>query len=311
MQGNSCNQCLLGLGTVHPKARVSHFGFTNDDALQGWKGTKGSSAEWTSYSSSSPRYADEGTNIVFRFPEIAAGASQTFSFAYVLNEADLTKAMNSLTAMEIVQPADTVSGTAAFAVKTETTLAVNSVKFDVSGGSTTTNVGTATTPLTTSDTDGVTTAVYQVTFNSLSFVSGEYTFKALATLGDGTTLEQAKVVRIENDGPRIRFDPVVTGTKSFSAIGTTRVTVVKDTSVSSPSPVSVTFFRELITGDSLRVASDTSAPYEADFVVDDLTEGMLFTVKAVAVDSAGREGVTTLVNHNNAQHFHKPKTKHD
>ena len=49
----------IGLGTVDPHARVNHRGFCNDDADLSW-----SSTAWHRYSEASPRYDDEGIDLV-------------------------------------------------------------------------------------------------------------------------------------------------------------------------------------------------------------------------------------------------------
>mgnify|MGYP006087829613 FL=1 len=99
---------VCGLGTVHAAARVNHFGFQNNDA----DAVIGNSPNtlWHAYSQSSPRSADEGINLAFRFDELEAGASVSFSFAYVLSEADLEAAMASINALTVTQPTDTVGG---------------------------------------------------------------------------------------------------------------------------------------------------------------------------------------------------------
>ena len=65
---------------------------------------------WHGYSESSPRSADAGINLGFNFPELDVGASVTFSFAYVLDEADLDKAMSSINQLIMTQPTGTVGG---------------------------------------------------------------------------------------------------------------------------------------------------------------------------------------------------------
>ena len=70
---------------------MNHFGFQNNDADQ----VIGNSPNtlWTSYDQGNPRNADEGINLAYRFDTLAAGASVSFAFAYVLSEADLEAAM--------------------------------------------------------------------------------------------------------------------------------------------------------------------------------------------------------------------------
>ena len=253
--GPSHPQCVLGLGTVHPNAYVTHYGFQNNDAEAGFTNTA-----WKSYTEASPRSADEGINVVFKFDKLDPGASTTFSWAYVLNEADLIKAMRSISDIKIVQPSDTVSGTAAsFSadVHGDHTL-VSFVEFFISSSTSSTKVGTATSR--SSDTSSG--SLWAIEFNSKTYSTGDYTFKASAKLTDGSRIETTKVVRIDNTGPAIRFEPVPTGLTYFPKTTLTTVTVVKDTSVSSPDPTGVRFFREVL-GETVSLGTDTTSPYVA------------------------------------------------
>ena len=106
--GTVINNLTLGLGTVHPNCRVSHYGFANNDASVGW-----SDGNWTAYNESNPLCADEAINLNYLFDVLDAGASVTFTWAYILNMGDLLTAMNVLSVVSIVQPTTMASGTAA------------------------------------------------------------------------------------------------------------------------------------------------------------------------------------------------------
>ena len=71
--------------------RVSHFGFTNNDATAGWTNT-----EWTAYSETAPRSADEGINLNFWFDLLDPGASVSFTWVYILRVEDLMTAMGQV-----------------------------------------------------------------------------------------------------------------------------------------------------------------------------------------------------------------------
>ena len=86
---SSCSNMVCGLGTVHANARVNHFGFRNDDA----DAVVGASRIWHGATESSPKNADEGINLAYRFDTLEAGSSVSFAFAYVLSETDLNAAM--------------------------------------------------------------------------------------------------------------------------------------------------------------------------------------------------------------------------
>ena len=161
--GASYPALSLGLGSVNPYCRVSHYGFQNDDSTTGWWDTL-----WTGYSQYSPRYADEGINMVMRFPTLDAGASVTFSWAYVLNQADLLPALNSIATIAIIQPTNTASGaTCIFSANVAGPASL--VQFYVNYGSVQSLVGSLTSPTTPDTSTGG--GVFQITFDSTRFVS--------------------------------------------------------------------------------------------------------------------------------------------
>lgn len=92
-RGYTYEKLLCGLGTSHPNARVSMFGFDNSDPVYAWN-----NKEWQSYGGknvnppdiSRMRYRDEGINLVFHFPTLDVGATAEFDFAYVLSPDDLS-----------------------------------------------------------------------------------------------------------------------------------------------------------------------------------------------------------------------------
>jgi hypothetical protein len=73
--GTTFPELTLGLGTVHPNCKVSHYGFTNTDANAAWTDT-----QWTAFSSSNPEVADKAINLNFRFDSLDAGASVSFTW---------------------------------------------------------------------------------------------------------------------------------------------------------------------------------------------------------------------------------------
>ncbi len=77
---NYVSSHVLGLGAISPFCRVSTYGFLNTDPNYAWDETS-----WLYSSEDSPRYADEGINMVVRIPTLDVGASFTFTWAYILN----------------------------------------------------------------------------------------------------------------------------------------------------------------------------------------------------------------------------------
>ena len=47
--GTILTNLTLGLGTVHPNCRVSHYGFVNNDGTEGW-----TNANWTQFDQNNP-----------------------------------------------------------------------------------------------------------------------------------------------------------------------------------------------------------------------------------------------------------------
>ena len=285
----SCSPMTLGLGTVHPKARVNHFGFQNNDA----DAVIGNSpnTQWKSYSESKQHFADQGINLAFRFEELEAGESVSFAFAYVLSADDLEEAMDSINALIMVQPTEAVGGTSVlFSCKLAEAVSGTKMSFYVTRSGTETKVGTANVPTSTGG------SLYQVMFDSTGFSSQpDYEFKCSADTGS-TIHETSKVIGIDNGGPEIEFTlpskPSGSSAFGFSNAGATKVRVSNPTGVSS-----VKFFRETMTIggiESKLVITDTSAPWEAEVDVSDLIVGIPITIKAVASDSGGRQGFATF-----------------
>ena len=128
--GVTYTNLTLGLGTVHPNCRVSHFGFFNNDAMEGWTDT-----EWVDYNETTPDTNDQAINLNYLFPQLDPGASLKFTWAYILNLGDLATAMAVVSSVVIIQPTTIVSGaSAAFSVSVTT--AVSSVTFTITNVST-------------------------------------------------------------------------------------------------------------------------------------------------------------------------------
>jgi len=89
--GKTHSAFVCGLLYVYPNARASHFGFNNNVPQAAW-----ANSAWKSFSHVSPRLADEAINLAFKFPRIVPGTTVTFTWAYVLGEADLQEAMGRI-----------------------------------------------------------------------------------------------------------------------------------------------------------------------------------------------------------------------
>ena len=71
--------------------RVSHFGFTNNNATEGW-----TNRAWTAYDENNPSMKDEAINLNFFFDFLDPGASVSFSFVYILQIDDLLTAIGEV-----------------------------------------------------------------------------------------------------------------------------------------------------------------------------------------------------------------------
>jgi hypothetical protein len=291
---SSCNQMVLGLGTVHPRARVNHFGFQNNDpdtvSKQGVANTA-----WHGYSESSPRSADAGINLGFNFPELDAGASVTFSFAYVLDEADLDKAMGSINELIMTQPTGTVGGSAV-----DIACRVESSSSSLSSAVATFNIIRAGSIVRTIiDPDSCTPELapstgctFTVTTDTTSMTSAsDYEFKCSVQIGTKTgsnpPKETSAVVAVDNDGPKISVVSPTTVPASFNNDPATPTKVVVTKDAGSADWSEVKFFRENavvggVTSTLVHTDSSPGATSEATIDVSDLPDGFPLTVKVVA-----------------------------
>lgn len=80
----------VGMGGVDPDIRVTYGGFVNRDASDIWNGTGFTDAE------GSTAFADQAISLAHRTYTLAAGETDTFSFAIILSEAELDNAFSGL-----------------------------------------------------------------------------------------------------------------------------------------------------------------------------------------------------------------------
>ena len=106
--GTVLPQLLLGLGTVHPACRVSHFGFVNNDADEAWANT-----EWQSYNESQPQSADFAVNLNYRWTDVEPGGAVSFTWAYIVSVDYVDAAMAAMAAATVLQPSTCVGGAGA------------------------------------------------------------------------------------------------------------------------------------------------------------------------------------------------------
>jgi len=294
--GRTHSALVCGLGTVHPNARASHFGFNNNVPQAAWTNTA-----WTSHSNTSPRSADEAINLDFKFPRIDAGATATFSWAYVLGEDDLQEAMGRITQIAILQPSSEASGEILFSAAVVNTVAT--VTFVVEGLDGTTKFTQA---LVRSDLNYVQPNgmfVYSVPINTKSAITSgaaQFVFRVSATTDDGENLQSNSLVNVDNEGPELEWiTPTATdGSAKFKNFEDTTVTV-RQIADGTFTISRVEFFRE-VTGSStnigLGVKSGTgaSATWSIDLDASDMAVQSPVAVKAVAYSTTGKKGTTVV-----------------
>jgi hypothetical protein len=204
-------------------------------------------------------------------------------------QADLLPALNTVTTLSVLQPADTASGMACtFSVNVVGS--VTSVSFYVIYGSYSTLVGTATVATVP---DGSGGGVFSTTVDTLRFSSADgYTFSAVASIG-GTTVSTSKVVKIDNSGPQVvlTISPSLVAPFLFDNVNAFTATA---TYAAGPDISRVSFFMDLSGGTSTLLGTATSAPFSMAFSATTLPLYTLVTIRAVPRSSDGRETVATL-----------------
>lgn len=140
--------------------------------------------------------------------------------------------------------------------------------------------------------------LFQQTFDASSIPSKpDYEFRCTATV-DTKVLETSKVIGVDNDGPIISFSAPTPndGSFGFSNSGTTTMTVAK---TGGTTPTRIEFFYEHavvggIVSTSFSVTNSPTFPISVAADVSALFVGLPVTIKAVALDSAGRQGFATF-----------------
>jgi hypothetical protein len=282
-EGTTYSQLSLGLGTVHPNCRVSHYGFRNDDANEAW-----TENTWTAYSSSSKKNADESLNLVFRFDSLDAGSAVTFTWAYILNAADLIPALTSLDMVVIEQPASVVSGTSAV-FSAQVNGAATLVRFFLSLGDTVTKLGNLTVATVANPTTGG--GLYQIVVDTTAFDSGDgYVFKVSANVGK-SVLEATRVITIDNGGARVSM--TVTPSYPESIIMDIVKPSVFEVKYESGDPIDRVMFYLETSFTSTLLSTVTMMPYSIS-LTNSLATGAIVTVRAVAYTLFGAKTVSMI-----------------
>ena len=286
-KGTTYPELTIGLGSIHPNCRVSHYGFTNNNATKGWSDTA-----WLGYSESSPRNADEGINLNFLFDVVESGGSVTFSWVYILRTSDLVTAMGDLGTVSIVQPSTTVSGsevTFSAMVGGNGNPVVFTVKEPWTGVSRV--VGTLRQP---SVGDGKGGGLYKILVNMSSYATGDgYEFGVAATV-NGRVVTTSRLIRVDNMGPQIRMSisPVLSDPYVMDNVNPSVVTV---SHVGGPAVSYVTFYKEMESWTSL-IGTVSAPPFSVEVMADDVRTGGLLTIKAVAYSAVGDLSVQTKIS---------------
>ena len=305
---------FLGLGTIHPNARVSHFGFDVDTPPVTWSDGGGSSL-WKQYGGKDVeptaaylnrmRLRDEAVHLTFKFPAIHPKEIVQFSFAYVLNAADLSAAMLSVSALTIVQPTLEVSGSRVDFSVVASTPFVRAEFFIFAVRSASPSAPPAWHKLGDASFIGVNVR-HTIIFSSFEFVDGDVQLRVAASTVSGEVLVASKAAKVLNTGTLMEFTHRPGAEASncsaliFRTSTTTTLTMTKLTPT-DPDPINVLFFREALSADgqnmfSVAIGTATSAPYTVTVSVDDLVDGQHVVIKAL-VDNGHDMSQATICGH--------------
>jgi hypothetical protein len=270
----------LGLGAIDRRARVSYGGFSiRDPAAVIDLAVHDNDQLADSARAGSPFAGDKAISLAFGLGTLKPGQSVSIDYAYILDAADLERALGQLALVSILQPTGTVSGSSALFQARTTNPASATVKVDFYVGGV--QVG--------SDDTGSASGTYETTFDTTALGNGLVTIAAVATFANGDTSRKSGSVTIDNSGPPVVFDGA-TPAAGAQVSGSAVPVQVTGTSSGNP-PVQVALFRET-GGVSTPIATLTQAPFTSTFSVTDLALGTTLVLKAVATNVNG--GTTTV-----------------
>ena len=311
--GKNNKDFFLGMGSTNPSIRVSHFGFYSPYPNQAY-GDGSGNTEWHSYGGNDVepivgdehrmQYADKAIHLTWKTATLGPGEVAQFSYAHVLNEADLAAAMSTLTIMSFIQPTADMSGSSTVTVAlinhTATTcdFSLYGTKLSVSSSPQWYDIGT--------NTPESATHSFSIVFDSRQFEDGAVQLRAVATDGS-ETYSQYKAAGIANAGTQMVFiQDDGGGTYPFSNSGLTYLNMTKEYT-SDLDPVSISFYLEVFFGgevSSTLINTVTAPPYETSVDVSSYYVGQSVSVKASVVSGVSSQyktttifsGVVTLVN---------------
>jgi hypothetical protein len=195
--GTNFQDLVCGLGSVHPNARASHFGFNNRDPQLAWTNNA-----WMGFNETSPKYADEAINLGFKFPLVPSGENVTFSWAYILAENDLEEAMEAMghiAVLQILQPNNEVSGMIVFAAAVDTSVTSITLSITTSSGSEWFRHTLTQSSLSYIDANGM--FVFSATVDTAVHRGlSQHSFKASAILETGEQLEALTLITVNSVG---------------------------------------------------------------------------------------------------------------
>ena len=287
--GTTHTQLALGLGAVHPQARANHFGFNNNDPEAAW-----SNSEWKSYSRSSKRRADQGINLVFRFPRIDPGASISFTWVYVLDESDLQKAIMGIEAVTILQPSAAASGMVLFSASVISKIKTVIFTVQSTRGETVFRQEVGGVPDYKQPNGKL---VYSTRVNTELFESGlaSYVFEVRGIQDTGKSSTASSVVELNNNAPKMEWMSHPTDGSAIFRNYAPNTLTVRQASSTSFSITSVTFIREVAgssinLGTGVRRGVGAMTTWSLDLDASDLEVYTPVAIKAVALASTGIRG---------------------
>ena len=254
--GTVVTDMTLGLGAIDSRAKVSASCSSDPSNIIDSPVGDNTSDTWV--------------GLGFDIGTLAPGQSASFDYAYILSASDLGTALGSLAAVTILQPTGTISGTSVpFSVTTNDVAHTSQVDFYLNGAL----IGSSTTPV---------GGNFSTSFNSTTYPNGSLAVKAVATI-NGTPIEKASTVVVDNSGPPMSFTAPVNG----ATVSGGSIAAAVSIDALNP-PTSVVFYREVSGKPTVTLGTVTSAPFQTTFSVTDLTAGTAVTIRAVGTNASGK-----------------------
>ena len=256
---------FLGMGTINPNAKASHFGFQIYNPQQAW-----TDSTWTGYGGTDvlpePAYvprmrdADESIHLVYRFDALQPGEVLSFEYAHVVQHDELVPALEALSVLQLLQPTDSLSGGSALLSAAVNKQAASLIGTNHSIASCTFSVfaalaGDASPPVwheagevSATSTDSK-HDICSLHVDSTAFADGAAEVRVQVNLTNGASYSKGRAVTLRNTGLQLCFNASDTNS-SYPFPQQSSVSLFLTDACTPPSPqydlVGVSFFAEAL-----------------------------------------------------------------